>query len=70
MDHLAHLQMLRAIMLDELVGRETSDILVQPQVRFVDLRIRWSGVSFEHFGRKQLMVPGEPDQIVVAGDDP
>ena len=49
MDDLAHLEMLRAIMLDELGGREIPDILVQPQVRVIDLRVRWPGVSFEHF---------------------
>jgi hypothetical protein len=49
MDDLAHLQMLGTIILNELVGRKTPDILVQLQVRCIDVRVRRPGVSFEHF---------------------
>ena len=49
MDDLTHLQMLRAIVLDELVRRETPDILVQSQVGCIDLRVRRPGIPFKHF---------------------
>ena len=66
MHDLAHLQMLRAVVLDELVGLVVPDILVEPQVRLIDGRIGRPRVVLEHGGREQLMVPGQPDQIVVA----
>ena len=48
MDDLAHLPMLRAMVLDELVGRETPDVLVRLQVQYIDLRVRGPEMLFEH----------------------
>ena len=70
MDDLAHLQMLRAVMLDELVGRVTPDILVQLQVRSSTCGYGGLGSLLKHFDREQFMMSGEPDQVVVAGDHP
>ena len=70
MHHLAHLQMLGTVVLDELIGLVVSDVLVQPQVRLIDGRIGRTGIVAEDGRRKQFVMAGHPDHIVVAGDDP
>jgi hypothetical protein len=70
MDHPAHLQMLRTVVLNELVALVVPDIVVEAHVRLVDRRIGRPRVVLEDGRRKQLVVPGQPDQLVIPGDDP
>ena len=70
MDDLAHLEMLGAIMLDELVRLVIPDVFVQLLVRFSNGRIGGAGVVPEDGVREQLMMPGHPHYIVMPGDDP
>ena len=70
MHHPAHLQMLGAIVLDELAALVVLDVLVETQVRLIDRGIGRPRVVLEHRGREQLVVPGEPDEIVVTGNHP
>ena len=70
MDHLAHLQVHRTVVLDELVGLVVLDVLVQSQVRFVDVWIGRPGIVFEHGIREQLVVSGHPYHVVVPGKHP
>jgi hypothetical protein len=70
MDHPAHLQMLGAVVLDELIALVVLDVIVEAEIRLVDRRIGRPRVVFEDGRRKQLVMPGQPDQLVIPGDDP
>jgi hypothetical protein len=70
MHDLAHVEMLGAIVLDELVGLVISDILVKAEIRLVDRRIGGPRVVPEYGGREQLVMPGHPSHIVMPCDDP
>jgi len=62
--------MLRAVVLDELVALVIPDVVVESQVRLIDGGIRGASVVLEDRGRKQLVMPGQPNQIVVPRNDP
>ena len=65
-----HVQMLGAIVLDELVALVIPDIFVEAEIRFVDRRIGGPGVVLKDGGREQLVMPGQPGDIVMPSDDP
>jgi hypothetical protein len=46
------------------------DIVVKPQIRLVYGRVREPRVILEDRRREQLVMPRQPDQIVVPRDDP
>ena len=68
--HLTHFKVFRTVVLDELISLVLPDVLVEPQVRLIDARVRWPRIVLEDRGRKQLMVSSEPDDIIVAGNYP
>ncbi len=70
MHNLAHVQMLGAIVLNELVGLVIPHILVEAEIGFVDRRIGGPGVVLEYGGREQLVMPGHPSHVVMPCDDP
>ena len=70
MDHLAHIQVDGAVVLDELAGLVLPHKLIQPQVGVVDGWVRRPGVVLEHRRREELVVAGQPYQVVVTGDNP
>ena len=67
---LAHLQVIRPVVLDELVALVVADILVEAEIGLVDRRVGRPRIVLEHRRREQLVMPGQPDQVVVAGDNP
>ena len=44
--------MLGAVVLDELIGLVLPDVLIEPQVRLIDVWVRWPRVVLEHGGRE------------------
>src|SRR6516164_4851638 len=60
-DDLAHLQMARTVILNELVAQVIAYVFVKAEVRLIDCRIGWSRVVLEDSGREQLVMPGQPD---------
>src|SRR5215468_616336 len=70
MHDLAHLQVIRAVMLDELVALVIAHVFVKAKVRLIDRRIGWARVVLEDSRREELVVAGQPDQVVVARDHP
>ena len=65
-----HLQMFRAVVLDEALLIGSLHEVIQLVVRLIDRRIGRAGVIGEHGVGELLVVPGEPDQIVMPGDHP
>ena len=63
MHDLAHLEMLGAVVLDELIGLVLPDVLVQAQIRLIDVRVGRPGIVLEDGGREQLVVSSEPDDV-------
>ena len=64
-DDLAHLQMVRTVVFDELVTSIIAHVFEKTEVRLIDRRIGWSRVVLEDGGGEQLVMPADPDQIVV-----
>jgi hypothetical protein len=65
-----HVEMLGAIVLDEHVALVIADVFVKTQVGLVDRRIGGQRIVLQDRGRKQLVMPGQPSEIIVPGDDP
>ena len=68
--HPAHLEMLRSVVLDELVALVVPDVVVKAQIGLIDGGIGRPRVVPENCRRKQFVMAGQPDHVVVAGDDP
>src|SRR5271165_6886208 len=62
--------MLGAIVLNELVALVISYIFVKTEIGLIDRGVRRPRVVFKNGGRKQFMMPGQPNKVVMPGDDP
>ncbi len=66
----AHGLVRRAILLHELVGAERPHLLEQRPVRGVDRRVRRPPVGADHGRGEELVVAQQPDEVLVAREDP
>ena len=60
----------RPVLLDELVGAELPHLLEQRPVRGVDRRVRRPRVGPDHRRGEELVMAQEPDEVLVAREDP
>jgi len=65
-----HVEVLRTIVLYELVALVVPDIFVEAEIRLVDRRISGSRIVLEDRRQEQLVMAGQPGHIVMPGDDP
>ena len=70
MDDLTHLKMFRPVVLDEHLTLVISSVIVKFGIRLKDRRIWRPGVVGHNLIRELLIIPGQPDQVVVSGDYP
>src|SRR5262245_29425832 len=70
MHDLAHIQVIRAVVLDELVALVIPNVFVKAEIGLIDRRIGWARVVLEDSRREELVVAGQPDQVVMAGNYP
>ena len=70
MHDLAHFQVVWAVVLDELLSLVVANELVQLIVRLVDGGVRPARVVEPHGAGEELMVAGQPYQVIVPGNDP
>ena len=70
MHHLAHFQVFGAVVLDELLPLVVAHELVQVEVLLHDGRVGRARVVQEHGAGEQLVVAGQPHQVVVPGNHP
>ena len=57
-------------MLDELITLVVPDVIVETKIRLIDCWIGRPRVIFEDGRRKQLVMTGQPHEIVVARNHP
>ena len=70
MDDFAHLEVVGAVVLDELFALVVADEFVEFVIGFVDGGVGAAGVVEPDGAGEEFVVAGEPDEVVMAGNDP